>query len=50
MIETLCRALAGDLLVLAQDGGQLQLLEVVTEQDLRCLVGRRGHGAPVSVM
>ena len=34
VIQPLGRALPGNLLVLAQDGGQLQLLEVMAEQDL----------------
>ena len=39
MIDALGRALPGDLVLLAQEGRQLQGLEVVGEQDLR----RVGH-------
>jgi hypothetical protein len=50
MVHAFGRALPGYLLVLAQDGGQLQLLEVMAEQDLRRLIGRGAHGSPISAM
>jgi len=48
MVQALGRALPGDLLVLAQDGEQLQLLEMVAQQDFRRPVGRRTHAAVAS--
>ena len=33
MIQALCRALLRDLLVFPQEGGQLQLLQMMLEQD-----------------
>jgi hypothetical protein len=43
MIHALCGALAGELLMLAQDGGQLQLLQMVAQEDLRHLLDGAGH-------
>ena len=50
MIDAVAGAFASDLVILAQDGRQLQLLEVVAEQHLRRSARRsrrhRIHGLP----
>lgn len=42
MVQPFRRALAGQFLMLAQEGGQLQRLEVMGEQDFRRII----HAAP----
>jgi hypothetical protein len=43
MVHALGGALPGKFLVLAQHGGQLQLLQVVAQEDLRRLLDGAGH-------
>jgi hypothetical protein len=45
MIDSLCRALLGQLLVFPEDRRQLQLFQVAPQQDLGGF-GRGGHGEP----